>query len=69
VSSISTPGAGLLPARPARAILQGERIHVVGEAGAGAARAEAGSATVAVLGAATLANMLNRGLASDAEPR
>jgi UDP-N-acetylmuramate--alanine ligase len=39
VSSITTPGAGLLPARPTRAILPGERIHVVGAAGAGASAA------------------------------
>ena len=39
MSSITTPGAGLLPARPARAILAGERIHVVGAAGAGASAA------------------------------
>ncbi len=39
MSSITTPGAGLLPARPARAILPGERIHVVGAAGAGASAA------------------------------
>ncbi|HEX2754796.1 MAG TPA: cyanophycin synthetase [Candidatus Limnocylindrales bacterium] len=35
----ATPGAGLLPARPARAIAPGERIHVVGAAGAGASAA------------------------------
>ncbi len=34
-----TPGGGLLPARPARAIVPGERIHVVGAAGAGASAA------------------------------
>jgi UDP-N-acetylmuramate--alanine ligase len=32
-------GAGLLPARPARAIMAGERIHVIGAAGAGASAA------------------------------
>jgi UDP-N-acetylmuramate--alanine ligase len=32
-------GAGLLPARPARAIRAGERIHVIGAAGAGASAA------------------------------
>ncbi|MFP5342421.1 MAG: UDP-N-acetylmuramate--L-alanine ligase [Candidatus Limnocylindria bacterium] len=32
-------GAGLAPARPARPIVQGERIHVVGAAGAGASAA------------------------------
>ena len=35
----AVPGAGLLPARPARAIAPGERIHVVGAAGAGASAA------------------------------
>ncbi len=35
----ATPGAGLLPARPARPILPGERIHVIGAAGAGASAA------------------------------
>jgi UDP-N-acetylmuramate--alanine ligase len=39
VSGTATPGAGLLPARPARAIRPGERIHVVGAAGAGASAA------------------------------
>jgi UDP-N-acetylmuramate--alanine ligase len=39
MTSGTTPGAGLLPARPARAILPGERIHVVGAAGAGASAA------------------------------
>jgi UDP-N-acetylmuramate--alanine ligase len=35
----SAIGAGLLPARPARPIVPGERIHVVGAAGAGASAA------------------------------
>ncbi len=35
----SSVGAGLAPARPARAILAGERIHVIGAAGAGASAA------------------------------
>ena len=35
----SAVGAGLLPARPARPIVPGERIHVVGVAGAGASAA------------------------------
>jgi UDP-N-acetylmuramate--alanine ligase len=35
----STVGAGLAPARPARPIAAGERIHVVGAAGAGASAA------------------------------
>jgi UDP-N-acetylmuramate--alanine ligase len=39
VTGAATPGAGLLPARPARSILPGERIHVVGAAGAGASAA------------------------------
>jgi UDP-N-acetylmuramate--alanine ligase len=39
VSGTATPGAGLLPARPARAIRAGERIHVIGAAGAGASAA------------------------------
>jgi UDP-N-acetylmuramate--alanine ligase len=43
-------GAGLAPARPARAIRRGERIHVVGAAGAGASAAallaQAGEAAV-----------------------
>ncbi|MBA2718207.1 MAG: hypothetical protein H0U52_03040, partial [Chloroflexi bacterium] len=34
-----TPGAGLAAARPARAIVPGERIHVIGAAGAGASAA------------------------------
>ncbi|HYX10475.1 MAG TPA: cyanophycin synthetase [Candidatus Acidoferrum sp.] len=37
--SSSAIGAGLLPARPARPIVPGERIHVVGAAGAGASAA------------------------------
>ena len=46
----ATIGAGLLPARPARAIRAGERIHVVGAAGAGAsAAALLGSASGAVV--------------------
>jgi UDP-N-acetylmuramate--alanine ligase len=39
VSGTATPGAGLLPARPARPIRAGERIHVIGAAGAGACAA------------------------------
>jgi UDP-N-acetylmuramate--alanine ligase len=39
VTGAATPGAGLLPARAARPILPGERIHVVGAAGAGASAA------------------------------
>jgi UDP-N-acetylmuramate--alanine ligase len=39
VTGAATPGAGLLPARPARLIARGERIHVVGAAGAGASAA------------------------------
>ena len=39
MSGHATPGAGLLPARIARAIEPGERIHVVGAAGAGASAA------------------------------
>ena len=39
MTGAATPGAGLLPARPARSILPGERIHVVGAAGAGASAA------------------------------
>ena len=39
MSGAATPGAGLLPARPARPIRVGERIHVVGAAGAGASAA------------------------------
>jgi UDP-N-acetylmuramate--alanine ligase len=39
VTGAATPGAGLLPARPARRIVPGERIHVVGAAGAGASAA------------------------------
>jgi len=36
---LARPGSGLDPVRPARAILPGERIHVVGIAGAGASAA------------------------------
>ena len=39
MSGHATPGAGLLPARIARPIVPGERIHVVGAAGAGASAA------------------------------
>ena len=39
MTGTATPGAGLLPARPARSIVPGERIHVVGAAGAGASAA------------------------------
>jgi UDP-N-acetylmuramate--alanine ligase len=39
VTGTALPGAGLLPARPARSIVPGERIHVVGAAGAGASAA------------------------------
>jgi UDP-N-acetylmuramate--alanine ligase len=39
VSGASTPGSGLLDARAARPIRAGERIHVVGAAGAGASAA------------------------------
>ncbi len=39
MTSAASPGLGLLPARPARAIAAGERIHVVGGAGAGASAA------------------------------
>ena len=39
MTGTAVPGAGLLPARPARSILPGERIHVVGAAGAGASAA------------------------------
>ena len=39
VRGASTVGAGLAPARAARAIEPGERIHVVGAAGAGASAA------------------------------
>src|SRR5947207_13891932 len=39
VTGTSVPGRGLAPARPARAIREGERIHVVGAAGAGASAA------------------------------
>jgi UDP-N-acetylmuramate--alanine ligase len=39
VTGAATPGLGLLPARPARPIRAGERIHVVGAAGAGASAA------------------------------
>ncbi|HET7471488.1 MAG TPA: cyanophycin synthetase, partial [Candidatus Limnocylindrales bacterium] len=39
VTSTATPGAGLLPARAARPIRAGERIHVIGAAGAGASAA------------------------------
>ncbi len=39
MTGAATPGVGLLPARPARAIVAGERIHVVGGAGAGASAA------------------------------
>ena len=39
MSGTATPGSGLLPARAARPIRAGERIHVVGAAGAGASAA------------------------------
>jgi UDP-N-acetylmuramate--alanine ligase len=39
VTGAASPGLGLLPARPARSIEPGERIHVVGAAGAGASAA------------------------------
>lgn len=39
VRDASAIGAGLAPARPARPIVEGERIHVVGAAGAGASAA------------------------------
>jgi UDP-N-acetylmuramate--alanine ligase len=39
VTGAATPGAGILPARLARPIRPGERIHVVGAAGAGASAA------------------------------
>ena len=39
MTGTTVPGAGLLAARPARAIAAGERIHVVGAAGAGASAA------------------------------
>ena len=39
MTSTASPGTGLLPARPARPIAPGERIHVVGAAGAGASAA------------------------------
>ena len=39
MTGAATPGAGLAPARSARAIVAGERIHVVGAAGAGASAA------------------------------
>jgi UDP-N-acetylmuramate--alanine ligase len=39
IRTASAIGAGLEPARPARPILEGERIHVVGAAGAGASAA------------------------------
>ena len=39
MTGTATPGTGLLPARPARRIVPGERIHVVGAAGAGASAA------------------------------
>jgi UDP-N-acetylmuramate--alanine ligase len=39
VTGTATPGAGLLPARPARPIVPAERVHVVGAAGAGASAA------------------------------
>jgi UDP-N-acetylmuramate--alanine ligase len=39
VTGAATPGAGLAPARLPRAIAAGERIHVVGAAGAGASAA------------------------------
>jgi UDP-N-acetylmuramate--alanine ligase len=39
VKGAATPGSGMLAARPARAIEPGERIHVVGAAGAGASAA------------------------------
>jgi UDP-N-acetylmuramate--alanine ligase len=39
VTGAATPGAGLAPARRPRAIAAGERIHVVGAAGAGASAA------------------------------
>jgi len=39
MTGAATPGAGLAPARSPRAIVAGERIHVVGAAGAGASAA------------------------------
>jgi UDP-N-acetylmuramate--alanine ligase len=39
MTGAATPGAGLAPARSPRAIASGERIHVVGAAGAGASAA------------------------------
>ncbi len=39
MSGTATPGAGLAPVRPARAIAPGERIHVIGASGAGASAA------------------------------
>lgn len=39
MTGAAAPGTGLLPARPARSIVPGERIHVVGAAGAGASAA------------------------------
>ena len=39
MTGAATPGAGLAPARNARGIVPGERIHVVGAAGAGASAA------------------------------
>jgi UDP-N-acetylmuramate--alanine ligase len=39
VTGTATPGTGLLPARPARRIAPGERIHIIGAAGAGASAA------------------------------
>jgi UDP-N-acetylmuramate--alanine ligase len=39
VTGTATPGAGLAAARPARPIAPGERIHVIGAAGAGASAA------------------------------
>lgn len=39
MTGTATPGAGLAAARPARSIRPGERIHVVGAAGAGASAA------------------------------
>ena len=39
MTGLAQPGSGILPARRARAIAPGERIHVVGAAGAGASAA------------------------------
>ncbi|HEX5825007.1 MAG TPA: Mur ligase domain-containing protein, partial [Candidatus Limnocylindrales bacterium] len=39
MTGTATPGAGLAPARDARPIASGERVHVVGAAGAGASAA------------------------------